>query len=292
MRKQIKIALCTISISGFSFAQIPNNSFENWVSTNGYQTPSEWSSLNEMTKKYSAFTCGKATGNSGNTYLILTTVSVTGKGLIPGRIVSGKIDTTNYKALSGYPFTSRPDNMSCSMQYMVASPNDTAFISVLLTKWNEAFLKRDTIAYGISSFNGMAHEWFTSSTSLSYKSTGKPDSACIVLSSSGIAALNKSYMYIDNLQFNDSAININTSSAVIDNVIFYPNPSADYITINTNQQINGLTKVNIYNNLGMLVFEKIITEDKMSVNVSAWPKGQYTVELKQNSRMMKKLIVK
>lgn len=105
-------------------AQIPNNSFEQWSNANGYFDPADWGTLNEYTEPYSILTCDRVgPGSMGSYYLSARTVSITGKGLVPGRVVSGKIDTVTYKPLSGFPFLLRPAYLSYDMQYMVASPN-------------------------------------------------------------------------------------------------------------------------------------------------------------------------
>lgn len=292
MKNQFKIIVCAIILSVYGYAQIPNNGFELWTTINGYQNPTNWGSLNEMTKSYSVATCGKLSpGNPGSNYLVVRTVSVTGKGLIPGRVVSGKIDTVTYKAISGYPFTLRPLNLSYNMQYMVALPSDTAFVSVLLTKWNVNLLRRDTIAFGISNFNAMAHTWFNSSTYLNYKSGDSPDSACIVISSSNNVPLNSSYMYIDNLLFNGSVIGIDEKNLTANDVILYPNPSSENVTLNIIQPLINPIQINIYDDRGRLVYEKIIKENKTIIDVSKLTKGTYFFEIKQSKVLIKKLVL-
>jgi len=292
MKNQFKILVVVIAFTVCGYAQIPNNGFELWTTTSGYLNLTNWGSLNEMTKSYSVATCGKLSpGNPGTNYLVVKTVSVTGKGLIPGRVVSGKIDTINYKAISGYPFTSRPLNLTYNMQYMVALPSDTAFVSVLLTKWNVNLLKRDTIAYGVSNYNAMAHTWFTGSTYLNYKSGDSPDSACIVISSSSNVPINNSYMYVDNLLFNGSVIGIDEKNLTANDVTLYPNPSRESVTINISQPINVPIQINIYDIVGKLVYSKTVKENKTVLDVSEWKKGIYTFEIKQGKPLIKKLVI-
>ncbi len=292
MRNQFKILFFAIVFTVCGQAQILNNGFELWTTTNGYLNLTNWGNLNEMTKSYSVATCGKLSpGNPGSNYLVVRTVSVTGKGLIPGRVVSGKIDTVNFKAISGYPFTARPLNLSYNMQYMVASPSDTAFVSVLLTKWDVSLQRRDTVAFGISRFNAMAHTWFTNATYLNYKSGDSPDSACIVISSSNNVPLNNSYMYIDNLLFNGSVIGIDENNLTANDVTLYPNPSKENVTINISQPIIVSIQINIYDNAGKLVYEKNSKDNKTVIDVSEWTKGIYTLEIKQSKPLIKKLIV-
>lgn len=273
-------------------AQIPNNGFELWTSVNGYQNPTSWANLNEVTKSYSVFTCGKLSpGNPGSSYLSVRTMSVAGKGLVPGRVVSGKIDTVTYKPISGYPFVNRPLSLSYNIQYMVALPTDTAFVSVTLSKWNVNLSKRDTIAFGISRFNAMAHTWFSNSTSLNYVSGDNPDSACIVISSSSNVPLNTSFMYVDNLQFNGNVIGINEISEALNNISVFPNPAQDLVTININQSLISTININIYNSSGKLIFSKTIKDNELTISTHDWSKGLYSIIINENIKEAKQIII-
>ena len=137
----------------------------------------------------------------------------------------------------------------------------------------------------------MAHSWFTNYTYLNYISGENPDSACIVISASSNNPLNNSFMYIDNLQFNGSVIGIDERNLSANDVILYPNPSKDIVTINITQPILSPIQINIYDNAGRLVFDKIIKENKTVIDVSALAKGTYFFEIKQNKTLIKKLIL-
>lgn len=284
---------CFLLTPVFSRAQIPNNSFEQWTNSNGYLDPLGWGTLNEFTNPYSAFTCSRLSpGNLSTYYLSVRTVSITGKGLVPGRIVSGKIDTLTYKPLSGFPFSLRPAYLSYDMQYMVASPSDTAYVSVLLTKWNASLLKRDTIAYGSSSYNSMMHQWTTYSTYLNYLNGDNPDSACIVISSSRYAPLVNSYIYIDNLNFNGSVIGIveNQKPEILLNA--FPNPFTDEFKLNIESAVVD-TDLFVYNCLGQLQYHKQrIQSLPLSVNTSEWIPGIYFAVIKYGNHQITKKIIK
>ncbi len=288
MYKQVLILYFFCFTSIIAYAQIPNNSFEQWTTVNGYQNPTDWDNLNEITKSYSVFTCVKLSpGNPGNNYLSLKTVSITGKGLIPGKVVSGKIDTLTYNAISGFPFTQRPSNLIYNMQYMVAMPTDTAFVSVLLTKWNSFSLKRDTVAYGISKFNAMAHQWFSNSTVLNYKSGENPDSSCIVISSSGKSPIKDSYIYIDNLNFNGNVIGINENISQNINIQVFPNPANEILNIHF-KEINFKKNFELllFNQMAELVYSsKDITGDFIKINIAHLTSGVYLLKIKSDKEV-------
>lgn len=274
-------------------AQIPNNSFEQWNNSNGYLDPADWGTLNEYTKPYSVFTCDRlGPGSVGNYYLSVRTVSITGKGLVPGRIVSGKIDTVTYRSLSGFPFSLRPAYLSYDMQYMVASPNDTAYVSVLLTKWNPIFSKRDTIAYGNNYYNAMMHQWTSYSTYINYMSGDNPDSACIVISSSRYAPLQNSYVYIDNLKFNGSVIGVAEYQKSEVAVSAFPNPFTDEFKLNIESPVED-TDLFVYNCLGQLEHHiQKIQSFPLSVNTSQWIPGIYFAVIRYGNHQITKKIMK
>lgn len=290
----LKFTLYLCLLSGLSFSQIPNNGFEQWSPVNGYQNPDNWGTLNEVTKSYSVFTCVRLNpGNPGNFFLTVKTLSITGKGLIPGRIVSGKIDTSTYKPVSGFPFVSRPSYLSYNMQYMVSLPSDTAYVSVLLTKWNTGVSKRDTIAFGLSRFNAMAHQWFTNNTYLNYKSGDNPDSALIVISSSSVAALKDSYMYIDNLSFNGTVIGVRKNSSEGEVISVYPNPATNILHISASKEQAIPMELSIYNSVGQLI-QTIISETNESlIDLSPFRAGIYHLKIQNRSSVVSfKIIVK
>lgn len=56
----------------------------------------------------------------------------------------------------------------------------------------------------------------------------------------------------------------------------YPNPSSMYVSIVSESII---TKIEIRNLTGAVVFEKVINEDNYLVDVSSWPRGKYIVTI-------------
>src|SRR5687767_15043411 len=101
------------------FAQIPNNGFENWSSPNGYLVPDAWGNLNIITNPSGIYTATRVSpGMVGSYYLDLTSRDVPGRGIVPGIVTSGPIDTITYKPISGFPYTQRPDALKGKWQYM------------------------------------------------------------------------------------------------------------------------------------------------------------------------------
>jgi hypothetical protein len=245
--------------------------FEQFTTINGYKNPTNRNSLNKSTKSNSVATCGKLNpSNPVSNYLVVKILSITGKGLILGRVVSDKINTVSYKTVLGFPFASKPLNLSYNMQYMVALPSDTTFLSVFLTKWNVNLLRHNIIAFGISNFNAMDYTWFTNSTNLNNKSGNNSYSDGIAISSSNNAPINNSYMNLDNLLFNGSVIGIDKKNVTAKNVTLYPNPSKEIVTINISQPIIFPIQINNYDNAVKLVFAKNNKKNKTVIDVPKW----------------------
>ncbi|MFN5673892.1 MAG: T9SS type A sorting domain-containing protein [Bacteroidota bacterium] len=276
-------------------AQIPNNGFELWTIINGYNSPSSWGNLNATTKSYSVYTCAKLSpGNPGSNYLAVISQSITGKGVVPGRVVSGKIDTVTYKPISGFPFSSRPASLSYNMQYMVTLPSDTAYVSVTLTKWNSMLMKRDTVAFGKSIFNAMAHIWYTSYTYLNYMSGENPDSACIVISASGNNPIHNSFIYIDNLQFVGNVIGVNEYEVSKSELSLYPNPTNDKFYFSTKSVSTEMEyfELRLIDTKGHLHYKADKVNRKDAINVSSLDRGIYFIELRnEKSRYRNKIVI-
>lgn len=289
MPKQLYIAILSVFITATTYAQIPNSGFETWTNTGGYETPSSWDNLNQITYNSSIYTCIQGTpGYSGTSYLFLSSKTIAGKGIVPGIAVCGIIDTVTYKPKSGFPFSNRPQYLSSYVQYMPADPADSSSIKVLLTKWNSSLLQRDTVAFGASYFNAMAHSWFNNGTFLNYMSGENPDSAIIVISSSSSAPKNGSYIYVDNLQFVGSVVGINENNFRENSTSVFPNPSNGNVNIDFYAEPDKASTLMIYDINGKLIHEVNELSKSNSINVSQWSKGIYTVQIKNNNQFINK----
>ncbi len=184
-----------------------------------------WSSLNSYTVNYDTvhFTFSKGFGAVGSSSLHLVTDSIKGaiNNLVPGRAVYGQISTGTYRALRGYPDTSRPKRISGLYQYQI-NGSDNGFINVLYYKWNAGTSQRDTIATAYASLTGNVPSWKFFSLPLSYKSSSKADSVLVELSSSSENSANwakGSYLDVDHLMFTDGSLGyykVNAQSDTMD----------------------------------------------------------------------------
>ena len=296
MKKLIILFLLVSFVFVKSFSQIPNNDFETWTTTSGYSSPNNWSNLNQITNASGIYTCLQGTpGYSGASYLYLMTKTVPGKGVVPGIAVCGEIDTLTYKAKSGFPFSARPLELTYYMQYMPYDPADSSSVKVLLTKWNSTLLKRDSIAYGESYFNGMAHSWIYRTTPLNYYSGDAPDSAIIVVSASDNIPMEWSYIYIDKMQFNGVAAGIDDYLINVSDLNVFPNPSNGNFIIEYNLLYKTEISIVITDILGRVVYNKnsiseISGQQRCEINTQL-KNGLYTFVLKTKNEVSTKKII-
>jgi len=296
MKKSIFTIVAATFLSVSAYAQIPNNSFENWTSAGSYSNPDSWDNLNSMTTGAAIYTCTKGTGGAtggGSAYLKLISKTVTGMGVMPGVAVSGMIDMTTFKPQSGFPFTQQPVKLTGSWQYM-ASGSDAGFISVYLTKWNSAMMMRDTVAKVKQNLSGMAMSWATFNINLTYLSSVAPDSAIIILSASGNTPVNGSYLYVDNLSFSGTVTGVKNIENVISNISIYPNPSTDNISIDLNIQKKSAVKFQLVDLAGKLIKEVNVGEVQgkynATINTNGIAKGTYFLRVNANDAVEVKKI--
>jgi hypothetical protein len=284
-----KIGLTTfavISMISIGLAQIPNSGFENWTNAGAYNTPDQWGNLNPTTAPASVYTCVKGTpGNPGNSYISLTSKTVL-TTVVPGVAVSGRINTTTYKADRGFPMMTQPASLMFNWKYMT-SGNDQGYISVLLSKWNAAMSMKDTISYTKYPFSGMVMNWATMTIPLSYRSGMMPDSALIVLSASGATPVNGSMLDVDNLAFSGTVAGITENGSVVSSLNTYPVPAKDQLNLEFYASNKENLKIQLLDILGNVVFEKMPAattgEYKESINTASLSKGVYFLRVLSNS---------
>jgi hypothetical protein len=282
-----------------AFAQIPNNSFENWTTVGSYSNPNQWSTLNATTSPFSVYTCTKGTGGApggGSFYIQLTSKSVL-TTVAPAIATNGTINTTTYTVQGGSPYTARPQSLTGSWQYMAFS-GDQGVIGVTLTKWNTGTNSRDTIAYILNPLSGMVMSWTNFSIPFIYKSVNFPDSCQIILSASGANGSTpaaNSYLYVDNMAFAGS-VGIETEEKNISQLNLFPNPANDVLNINLSLSKPSEVKFQLLDISGKLVKEinagEVKNNYKTSINTTEFTKGVYFLKvISGKSTEVKKVII-
>jgi hypothetical protein len=237
-------------------AQIPNAGFENWTNMGTYDIPDHWGNLNPSTTTYGVFTVAKGVSApaSGLAYAKLTTKGV-GTAIVPGIIVSGQLDTTTLRPLSGFAYSDRPEKLKGKWQFM-GYGTDAATIGAWLTKWNNLTLQRDTIATLYTTTTGMLHTWGTFSFPFEYRTSSNPDTAVIMISSSGKAPVKYSFIWVDDLSFEGNVTGIESKEQLANIVSVYPNPASTYLDISITSQKGERGRIMLIDNIGNQVIER------------------------------------
>ena len=229
-----------------SFSQtIPNGDFEDW--SGSPEKPLNWGTLNTTTPFGSVITATKTTDNTGGIYamnLVSQNIPMVGT-TIPGLAICGsiKIKTTftapyiSYE-IFGFPFEALPTKLEGNWKYVPAG-TDTAIILILLSKWDAIMQKRDTVAFGVKMiFSGISN--YTPFTApIIHVASGDPDTAMILISSSGRSPTVGSSLFVDDLKFTGG--NVGVYELQVANSIqqrTYPNPAGDEINFITEQNIS------------------------------------------------------
>ncbi len=223
------------------------------------------------------------------------TSKTTSSGVLNGIAVSGKLDSTTMKPVSGFAYASRPQKLNGNWQHMIYGTSQ-GFISALLTKWNTINNKRDTIALAYQTLSGMVMSWAAFSINFTYQSGNNPDSCIIFLSASGATPANLDYLYVDNLNFSGSVAGIENSASAINEFSVSPNPASTQVTINLNLSSKQNTKVEFIDLTGKTLMYKNLGEAygnvKNSFDVSNLAKGIYFVKVSSSTGIStKKLII-
>lgn len=79
------------------------------------------------------------------------------------------------------------------------------------------------------------------------------------------------------------------SVEILNNVNIYPNPASDLINVTAEK----LTKINIYNSIGQLVYSQEVNANEVKVSTDSWTNGLYyiNVETKDGLKSSQKIIV-
>jgi hypothetical protein len=286
----------TVATDG-SLAQIPNYGFETWTSLT-YNNPTSWDNINSTTTASGIYTTEQGTpGVTGSSYLKLTTKNIIGVGVVPGIAVSGTINKTTLKPVSGFAFNQRPTSLTGSWQYMVYSAKgvaDSGYIDIQLTRWDATMSMRDTVVGVHYRLPGMKMKWNAFSIPLAYvDNVNYPDSAVITLSASGSTPTAKDFLYVDNLAF--SGTQLTTGIAGISgNKKFnvYPNPASDKINFELPVTNNSKADIQILNLQGIIVksIKDVDATSTISVDISGLPTGNYILKAVSNNVFVSRFI--
>ncbi|HET6991346.1 MAG TPA: T9SS type A sorting domain-containing protein [Bacteroidia bacterium] len=283
MKRNLLFISAVVLFSTKIFSQtIPNSSFDNWTSMGNYSDPDSWSTLNSVGDPLGVYTVTPGTPAQQGTYYLKIVSKTMGPGVLPGLATTGTINSSNQTISGGYPFTSRPANLTGKWEYMAMSGTDQGMIGVLTTKWNTSTNSRDTICATQYMLPGMVMSWASFSIPLTYVGTGFPDTCLIVLASSTTAPTANSYLWIDALAFSGT-VGINETQANQNNLNVYPNPAENLLNVSFNLENSSSVKIQLFDISGKLIEEFnpncSIGENTIPLNLEGIERGIYFVRL-------------
>lgn len=282
MKKIILSAVSALVLTASLKAQIPNAGFENFTTLGSYDVPNGWGTMNPTTAVAGIYTATKGTpGSPGASYLKLTSRTV-GSAVVNGIAVSGVLDSMAMKAKSGFAYTMQPVSLTGKWQHMIYGTSQGS-VKAVLTKWNAALSKRDTVAIASQTLAGMVMSWANFSINFTYLSGNAPDSCIIDLRASGSTPANNDYLWIDNLAFSGSVTGVENHESPVTEVLVFPNPSTE--TIHVHMHVTSLQKTTI--ELTDLAGRLLLTKDagmltgasEQTLNVSHLSKGTYLLRV-------------
>jgi hypothetical protein len=129
---------------------------------------------------------------------------------IPGYIGASVLDIPNATIHLGKPYTSKPSKFQASYKYAPVG-SDSAVIQVILTKWNTANAKRDTISYDKIMVHGAVGAYTQLDQPLTYwDASATPDTLVLIFAASagidfndlqGCNGQEGSVMWVDDVKF-------------------------------------------------------------------------------------------
>lgn len=268
-------------------AQIPNFSFENWTNKGSYEIPAQWGTLNNTTANDNVFTVTKASpGSPGSFYMKITSRTI-GAAVVGGIAVCGELDSISKKAKSGFAYSAQPASFTGKWQHMIFGTSQGS-VKAILTKWNNALNKRDTIGIASKTLTGMAMSWANFTVNFVYFNSDMPDSCIIELRSSGNAPADQDYLWVDNLGFTGVATGIDVLNTDNDAIEVYPNPTTSVVNIRSKNS-SRVENVILFDILGNKLLElNEIPEN--GIDISKFTKGNYFVQIKTNTALTIKKI--
>jgi hypothetical protein len=201
MKKLPCIFILLLTLSAHSQNPIPNPGFETWVDYGPYEDPQGWSSLNEFTWPFNGVTVKKDSATqSGVLSVKLITIGQNNTS-IPGVLCTGTLTFSNSSCSGGFPVSLPAATFEGFYKYLPET-GDSCLMFAMLTKWNTAISKRDTVA--VVSFNAVPVSNYTFfSKPFNYNSSEIPDSGQVYLSSTInlLASIPGSVLVVDDLSF-------------------------------------------------------------------------------------------
>ena len=308
----MKKIFSTLAIASFIFfinielkAQtLPNPSFETWVPSGSpppfdWEEPKNWKSTNAATEFILAGISKSTDSQSGTYSAKIVTANIFGNDK-PGILVNGDpaLDFPNYTIdviTGGTPISTKPNKLNGFYKFTANSAGDSAFIAVILKKYNSVNNKIDTI--GLGTLTLPAASAFTSFEVLinDLDSSVIADSVVVAFySSKPDNTFASGELFVDNISL-DFGSGIDNRQYLESTFKVYPNPASGFITIGLNNIANQDVELSVTNVLGQVIFKhscQDVNSTVKSISLSDCSNGIYLVKMRlPESIITKKIII-
>lgn len=271
--------------------------FGNWTSNSGGELPQYWDGFNREiiingmpVGTVTTVRKDSADPQDSDYSVQLTSSSVMGGPAVPGMLTTGKMhinfNSQNGDIDGGIPYQAKPAKLKGWYKYNPAM-GDTALISI--------WFKNDTMAIGggtlkISQSTSL---WTAFELDITYSSNLIPDTMNILFSTS--TKRNNvplgSVLDIDHIWLEGGNVGYERPIYAHDDFKLYPNPSSDFIKIESKERFEEL-RIRILNNLGAVVYESNHYQKNQKIQTRFFKSGIYFVEIgSETSKSIKKLII-
>lgn len=263
--------------NGSAVTNLPDNSFESW-SSQSYEGPDNWFTMNELLAGANAENCNKSTNAHTGTYAVelkTDTIPMFGGDTIPGFISMGPINMMGGGGGNPFlpiPYDANPTTFTGAYNYAPANGDMGGII--YLEFYNNGSAVGNSVQY-LSATSG--YQTFTYPLNL----TMTPDSVILVAGSGNNPG---SVLLIDNFALSGGNVSVFENDLEIE---MYPNPASDYFIMNIDEEysyeIYSMEGRRVANRTGLLGWE--------SVNVSDLASGKYIVKINTAGKTINKPLI-
>jgi hypothetical protein len=276
MRKSIFTLTVLIAMTIMTYAQIPNNDFENWTTVNSYDSLIGWASTNNLSTG-SFYAVTKSTDHYPATVGNYSLRIENNTALLSNFSGIGIAATGSFSEKQpAFSITGHPNSLT---GYYMFFPQNGDIVRIHV----HLFLNGTVVSNSVFTASNLTSNW--TSFNLPFENYVSADSAHITIAASNFQGntsqvLGNSVLYIDNLSFDNLISKIPEYDS--QNTIFnlYPNPASGLVTLNIDNINKDDFSLNFYSLIGTLVKSEILTHNKRQINIRDLNNGIYIVKIK------------
>lgn len=270
--------------------------FETWDSSQGYLNPANWYSLNTLTMFGMPPTLERTTDAHGGNFAVLLESKSSSFGDLSGVLTTGPLITPSgepdFNKIK-VPYTGKPEKIKFFYK-ADPEPGDSGAVVFVLTRWNSALQKPDTIGMAMAAFGDSIATYQLAELTVTYYLPFTPDSAFFIASSSfdGFNPTVGSRLWIDDMSLVGGTSGLSDATQGMGKSFeIYPNPATTHLTLETDE--NDIMAWEISDITGRIVWYQETSNRIVEVNISDWMDGLYLVKAIDKSAgvTVKKLIL-